>query len=338
VSGPSPTADPNQTPWPWLRGLLSGLLLGGFYLLIFRALTFIPRFHRFQQGGVILMSFSFLFLGPLCAGFLTVYQTSFMSPLRVAQWIFAPWLPLALNLVVALAAAWEGRICIVFILPIAMIASSLGGVLAGLLHRHLRKRINPTTLTCFAALPLLLAVLETTLHQPIITRTVNTSTPIHATAETVWRNIERVPAIRPAELRPSWATAIGFPRPVEATLSYSGVGGVRNARFERGLTFIETVTDWQPDHTLAFTIRADTARIPPKTLDEHVTIGGQFFDVLDGRYTIEPISPTEVVLHLESRQRLSTDFNGYAALWSDAVMQDMQNNILQVIQHRCQQP
>ncbi|MDP9050832.1 MAG: hypothetical protein M3O31_08935, partial [Acidobacteriota bacterium] len=168
------------------------------------------------------------------------------------------------------------------------------------------------------------------------TRTVSSEIRIHATPQTVWQNIERVPSISPTELRPTWTHRIGFPRPIEATLSYEGVGGVRHASFERGLLFIETVTAWVPDRRLAFTIKADTAHIPATTLDEHVTIGGHYFDVLDGEYSIEPLSNGDIVLHLTSHQRLTTDFNGYASLWTDAVMQNLQTSILGVIQHRCE--
>lgn len=69
---------------------------------------------------------------------------------------------------------------------------------------------------------------------------------------------------------------MGFPNPVEATLSKEGVGGVRNATFEGGVLFIETVDTWEPLHHLGFSIRAQTDRIPKTTLDEHVTVGGQY--------------------------------------------------------------
>jgi hypothetical protein len=137
-------------------------------------------------------------------------------------------------------------------------------------------------------------------------------------------------------LRPTWTHHIGFPRPIEATLSYEGVGGVRHASFERGLLFIETITAWEPQHRLAFSIKADSAHIPTTTLDEHVTIGGSYFDVLDGEYVLEPLSNGDTLLHLTSHQRLSTNFNGYAGLWTDAVMQNLQTSILQVIQHRAE--
>jgi hypothetical protein len=332
----APAGRPSTPHWPWLRALLVGIAIGSLYLLAFRAVSFFPIFHADQKGGAILMSFSFLALGPLIAGFLTVYRSSGEQPFTITQRVIAPWLPIILNLVLAINVHWEGYICAIFILPPALLFATLGGLIAGLLHRHLRKGVSTTTLSCIAALPLLLAMVETRIHQPLQIRTVDTEIRIHAPVSVVWRNIERVRAIDPSELRPSWANTIGFPRPIEASLSYEGVGGVRNASFERGLNFIETITAWEPDHRIAFTIKADTARIPSATLDEHVTVGGRFFDVLNGEYIIEHLPNGDVLLHLGSHQRLSTDFNLYAAMWSDAVMHDMQTNILHVIQHRCE--
>jgi len=129
---------------------------------------------------------------------------------------------------------------------------------------------------------------------------------------------------------------MGFPRPVSATLSRPGVGGVRLARFERGLVFTETVTEWEPNRRLSFTIDPNTESIPATTLDQHVTIGGEHFDVLDGTYRIEPVGANEVILHLSSTHRLSTRFNFYAQFWSDLVMRQIQDNILEVIRHRAE--
>jgi hypothetical protein len=36
-----------------------------------------------------------------------------------------------------------------------------------------------------------------------------------------------------------------------------------------------------------------------------------------------------------SEQRISTDFNWYARLWSDAIMRDTQESTLAVIKNRC---
>jgi hypothetical protein len=293
------------------------------------------RLLRYEMIAGEVMTLAFLVLGSIIIGFLTVRRIERRRPASIYTWILAPWLAVFCMMTVIALFAWEGAICVAMALPITLILSSLGGITAGVLGR--RMALTASRTACFAILPFLLAPAESMLPSPIQTRTVSTEIRIHASAATIWQNIERVPAISPSELRPSWAHRIGFPRPVEATLSFEGVGGVRHASFEHGLLFIETVTVWEPEHRLAFTIRADSAHIPPTTLDEHVTIGGRYFDVLDGEYSLEPLPNGDTLLHLTSHQRLSTDFNGYAGLWSDAVMQNLQSSILQVVQHRCQQ-
>jgi hypothetical protein len=105
---------------------------------------------------------------------------------------------------------------------------------------------------------------------------------------------------------------IGFPQPLDAKLVGQGVGAVRLATFEKGVLFIETINEWDEPHRLSFSIRADTKDIPPTTFDEHVIIGGKYFDVLNGTYSIEDIGNGDVILHLSSSQRLSTRFNFYS--------------------------
>ena len=111
---------------------------------------------------------------------------------------------------------------------------------------------------------------------------------------------------------------------------------MRDASFAGGLLFKETVDVWEPEQRLGFTIVAQTDKIPATTLDEHVRVGGLYFDVLRGEYRLEPLANGRTRLHLSSRHRIATDFNWYAHLWTDAVMSDLQKRILVVIQKRCQ--
>ena len=46
--------------------------------------------------------------------------------------------------------------------------------------------------------------------------------------------------------------------------------------------------------------------------------------------------PGGVLLRLVSHERLSTHFNPYAGLWTDAVMRSIQSEILEVILKRCE--
>ena len=282
------------------------------------------------------MTTGFLLLAPAVMGWIAVAATPADGENHWTRWVTIPWLAVLLTDLCLLAAGIEGWICIVFSLPLTLACASLGGTLAGSFTRTRFHRRRGTTTLCLAILPILISSMEMQLSAPLTLHTTQTAIVIHAPAATVFRNIERVPAIAPSELRPTWTHTIGFPLPVEATLDHEGIGGIRHASFEHGLIFIETITAWETNRRITFTIAADTAHIPPTTLDEHVTIGGQYFDVLNGEYLLEPLPNGDILLHLSSQQRLSTDFNAYATLWSDAVMRNLQNSILQVVQHRCE--
>jgi hypothetical protein len=248
------------------------------------------------------------------------------------NWLFLPWASVLVAMLVSVLVKWEGYICLVFAGPIMLFFSLLGRVAARLAWGKLKNR-SPGTLSAFA-LPLLLLMVETHIPAPDEIRTVNTEILIHAPASVVWNNIKSVRAIEPAELPGSWVGRLGFPSPVAATLSHEGIGGVRQASFTGGLVFTETVNEWEPDRDLRFSIHANTYSIPRSTLDEHGTIGGAFFDVLDGEYRLEQ-RPDGILLHLSSRERLSTHFNPYAGQWTDAVMKAIQKQILAVIRSRC---
>jgi hypothetical protein len=288
---------------------------------------------------VAVMTLSFMLFLPLAMGFVTIFVIERRSPQPVWMWLLFPWVTIAGAEAAMMAALWEGTICIVMFTPIALIASSLGGLAAGLIVRYTRsRRAKGATLVCVMGFPLLLGPFEPNFLSERESRRVENVIEIQAPSTTVWRNIERVPRIATSELQPSWSHSIGFPDPVEATLSAEGLGGIRHATFERGVLFIETIDVWDPERRLGFSIRAQTDQIPKTTLDEHVTVGGKFFDVLHGEYRLEPLPNGRTRLHLTSQSRVSTDFNWYAHLWTDAVMSDLQRRILFVVKNRSENP
>ena len=309
--------------------ILSGALAGGFFRLLIN--------HKIPDlvSVDLLVTLSFLGAVPFAMGYLSVYQylrhTSRRTP-HWYHWFFLPWTSVVVMLLGAFVFALEGIICILMASPIMLVFSMLGGVAARLFWGRFNRR-SPGTLSALA-LPLLLLAVESRLPRLYEIRTVQTAILIHAPAVTVWKNIKSVRAIAPKELPGSWVTRIGFPKPVAATLSREGTGGVREASFTGGLVFTETVNSWEPNQRLRFSIHANTDSIPPTTLDEHATIGGAYFDVLDGEYRLEE-RPNGILLHLISHERLSTHLNPYAGLWTDAVMRAIQDQILVVIRNRC---
>jgi hypothetical protein len=278
------------------------------------------------------MTIGFLMLMPLAVGFISVFFSERVERRGPVVWLGLPVLTTLALMVGSFVLFWEGIICLTMLLPLALIMSLIGGAAGAFCAR----RFGKTALVCVALLPFVAAPAERWIGSAREIREVETSIVIRATPATVWRQIERVAPIRPEEQRFSWSQKIGFPRPLEATLSGEGTGAVRHATFDGGVLFVETVTVWEPERRLAFDIRADSVNIPPRTLDEHVTIGGPYFDTLQGQYRIEVMDGGRTLLHLSSRHRLSTTFNFYARVWTDAVMRDIQENILYVIRNRCE--
>lgn len=310
--------------WHIRRGMWTGLAAGSIFGLLARFLAD----NRILTGVLIVMTLTFMFVVPLVLGYLTVRPHPEPSKLYC---IFMPWIPMCLTVAVAAAMGWEGSICIVMGLPLLLILSSVGGWAGGV------DRLRSARVTAVAlCLPFILTPLEQQLPLPQAPRRVDTSILIAAPPAAVWREIVEVPPIRPEERRPALFTTLGFPAPISATLDRPGIGGVRQARFEGGVLFVETVTVWKEGEELAFSIAAQTDAIPPSTLDPHVIIGGPYFDALDGSYRIEALGGERVRLHLRSHTRVSTHFNLYAGPWSDAIMRSIQRNILEVIRSRAE--
>ncbi len=317
---------------PWWLSAIAGAILGCIYRLLF-------VFNWANKGSFpfpLIMTIGFLAIVPLCIGYVAVDNYLRKAPIesiRWFNWITLPWLSVLITMAVSLIVKWEGYICLVFAAPIMFVFSTIGGLAARVIWGRF-KRQTPGTLSAIV-FPLVFILLEAHVQSALEVRTVETDILIHAPATVVWDNIKSVREIHPSELHQSWVARIGFPKPVAATLSHEGLGGVRQASFTGGLVFTETVNRWEPASDLRFSIHANTESIPKSTLDEHVTIGGAFFDVLDGEYRLEP-RPDGTLLRLMSHERLSTHFNPYAGVWTDAVMRSIQNQILQVIRKRCE--
>ena len=327
-----PPLPPSQTERSRRVGGITALLLlllfAGFYRWVFE--TSLMK----SAGGVV--SLAFIFGVPFALGALSVALARWRG---IDQWLLPavvlPTVVLTIGVITCFLTKVEALICIIMAAPVLFVGAILGGLLA---HALLPKNNKETRLylPLILCLPMLLTGVENAFHWPTEIKAIQDSIVIHAPASTVWPLIASVSAIDPRQIPNKWIYRIGFPKPIAATLSREGIGGVRSATFERGVSFFETVTEWSPPHKLAFTIHADPDFIPHTAFDQHIIVGGRFYNVLDGLYEIEPLSSTECRLHLTSHHRLTTRFNQYAAWWSERIMDEIQGSILEVIRTRAE--
>ncbi len=286
------------------------------------------------SGGVV--SMSFIFAVPFACGALSIALGRLAkSDSFLIFGFIVPLFTIIFGLCLCLVAGIEAIICIIMAAPILLVAVVLGSLIAHtLLPKHEKAWYLQVTICIF--LPFLAAWFESALHWPSETKSITNIIDIEAPAETIWPLIASVSAIHPSEIRDSWIYKIGFPKPIAATLDHHGVGGIRTATFERDVSFFEVITRWDPQRSLAFSIEADPAFIPATSFDQHIIVGGRFYDVLDGTYRIETIGKNTSRLHLTSNHRLSTRFNSYASWWSVQIMDQIQGSILEVIRSRAE--
>ncbi|MCU0405305.1 MAG: hypothetical protein MUE99_12245, partial [Chitinophagaceae bacterium] len=209
-----------------------------------------------------------------------------------------PWVPILLFFVLTILFSLEGWACWIMILPIFLLAASLGGVIGGWLKT--RSKENRMQVSFLVLLPFVVAPIEGMIEENPTTFKAYTFTDIQAPAEKIWSNVTRVAEIPESKDKGQLSKFLGLPRPVKAELDYEGVGASREAIFTNGLVFHETVTDYEHEKKMVFSIKAYPHEIPSTALDEHVVIGGKFFDVLRGTYELERLNDKTYRLHLYS--------------------------------------
>lgn len=288
------------------------------------------------KGVLSVMSLSFIILVPFAVGAFTIFLTDIKLVAKRKFVILLSMAPGVCFFFLTLALAMEGWACWLMILPFFLAASVAGGILMARIR--LKKHKDRMYMSLFALLPFAIAPLEQAIGKIPGRYTADTAIEIRADKAAIWSQVTRVKKIS-AEEDKGWLTRfLGFPRPLQAELDYEGTDAFRKAIFDKGLVFDERVTAYRHQRYMHFTIRANPYNIPSTTMDEHIVVGGEYFDVLDGTYELEPLADNRCRLHLYSHFKLATSFNFYASWWAGWIMKDIQNNILQVIKRRAEQP
>lgn len=300
------------------------------YALLLRTLFGVSTWN----GIFNMMSKTFLFLLPSIVGALAVYFSKEEKVKSLSYRIFIPWIPIFVFFLITLFFAIEGWPCLLMILPIFLIAATIGGLVGG--YFKLKKRDNNVYISILTVLPLLISPIENYIGANATPYKASTYIDITAPAEKIWSNVTRVKEIK-KEQDKGWLTnLLNFPRPVKAELNFEGVGAYREAIFTNGLVFHETVTEYIDQKKMSFAIKALPHEIPLTTMDEHLVVGGKYFDVLNGTYELEKLNDKTYRLHLYSNFKLTTTFNFYASWWANNIMKDIQNNILQIEKERAE--
>jgi hypothetical protein len=308
--------------YPIGAGVLAGLLL-----------RFI--FSGKAGGAYGAMLASFIYGAPLLVAAVTVWLAERIEPRSWAYYFFAPMLSVSLFVAGTLALYIEGWICAILILPLFAIIGGVVGLIVGAFCR-LTGRPRPSMLGCFALLPLLGGSFEHYIPNVGRERVQTREMFVAAPPEAVWREIVDVPAIRPAEVDGAWMYRIGVPTPQAVRGEARGGEHLRHVVMNRGIRFDQVATTWQPPNVVVWRYRFTADSFPPGALDDHVRIGGEYFDIHACAFTLTRVAGG-TRLSLSTSYRVSTHFNWYAGWIGDVIVGDFVETSLGLYARRAEQ-
>jgi hypothetical protein len=309
-------------------------LAGAIYGLAMRLLFGLPFYFSSEQSTAAseAMLTSFLILVPLVIGALTVYFSGGKER-SLGYSIFAPWIPILMFVLGTAILLIEGSICIAMAVPLFLAVSSLGGFLMWVALKYFRP--SRTVMHSVLLLPLLAGTWEREQTMPVVIEKSDASIWINAKPEVIWQLINNAEAIKPVEMEQGLAYKIGVPYPESALTVATETGRVRKLRWDKGVRFDEPITDWVENRFIRWQYSFPAGAIPPNALDEHVVIGGKYFDLEDTSYSLLPENGG-TRLGINVTYRVSTQFNWYANFWGRLLVDDAAHTILAFYKRRAE--
>jgi hypothetical protein len=290
--------------------------------------------HAPHFFGLRVVSIAFMLGTPVAIGAIVIYGLRDTKP-SIIKMIFAPWLSILLALIGSAISLLEGSVCIALASPLFFVASSIGGLIMGFVLRWTNK--GKITLNSVLVLPIILMFVEPAAPQQAQLLEDRVSVEVAASPHRIWEEILNARNIRKEELPWNFTHWIGVPRPVEGVNVMTPEGEVRYSKWERGVNFSALVTERIEDRSITWRYRFTSNSFPEGSLDEHVKIGGQYFDLRDTTFNLTPISANLTKVEIVSHYRVTTDVNFYGVPIARFIANDFMSTILHLYKFRSEQ-
>jgi hypothetical protein len=281
------------------------------------------------------MTGSFIYLAPVLVGAVTVYVAERSERRSWRYYLWAPFLANVLFVLGTLLIMIEGLICAIVIVPLFSVMGCLGGLLMGAVCRL--TNWPRRTLYSLWALPLLVGAVEAQIPVAERIRAVERTIVIQAPAERIWREIHAAKDIQPWELQRAWLFRIGVPLPHEGVSREVAGERLRTISMGKQVRFDQVVTDWRENRLVRWQHRYQDDSFPAYALDDHVRLGGHYFDIHSTGYELRPLARgTELRVRME--YRVSTSFNWYADRVAMLLLENFEHVLLDFYRRRSELP
>jgi hypothetical protein len=278
------------------------------------------------------VSITYIFALPVILGAIPVLLSTKEELKSYKTYLLMPWGITLTFFFLCYIMRFDGMICLVVIVAPFLLFGTLSAFVYRLMK--LSAKGNGTKLYASLLLPLLVFGIEENIQPTNEFHTVVTTIEVQSNRDNVWSNIKNVKSIQSDEIETHFVHVIGVPKPLSGTLNKEGVGGVRSITWENGIKFEEKIKTWNEGYGFSYDIKVDPKSIPPSTLDEHVMIGGKYFDVVAGSYNIISQGNNICLVELSCSYRITTTLNFYSKIWADFILHDFSSMILEVVKSR----
>lgn len=229
--------------------------------------------------------------------------------------------------------AYEGLICLLMAMPLALPLAVTGGLLAERLLSYRRRPASPTMAAWIFVLPLaIIAEYQAHVQPPLLH--VTTSIEINAPPEVVWDNVISFPPLPPPR---SWLFQTGIAFPTAGQIYGHGVGAVRHCKFSTG-EFVEPIKVWDEPRLLAFDVAAQPMSMrelsPFDITPPHLE--NNYMRAVHGQFRLIALANGHTRLEGTTWYRNYFWPQPYWRVWSDFIVHRIHGRVLQHVKRQAE--
>lgn len=270
-----------------------------------------------------------LFLGvPFILPMLSVVIYGAGRELTFGQALYIGWAWILVATLTLIATAFEGLICIIMMLPLAIPVVLLGAVVGYFivgLGPHRPRELGKMVAVLFALLPTMFGAEHVT-NPPPLQFTCRTEVIVNAPPDRVWKHVVSFTDLAPPS---DFLFRAGVAYPIRARIEGTGVGAVRHCEFSTG-AFVEPIEVWDEPRLLGFSVTSNPSpmqewnplfEIHPPHLDG-------FLISKRGQFELTPLPGGRTLLQGSTLYQHGLWPAAYWRLWSDPIIHRIHNRVL----------
>jgi hypothetical protein len=277
---------------------------------------------------------SFILCSPVLVAVVTVYIAELQARRTWKYYFVSGAISNLIYVLGTLLILLEGWICAVIIFPLFALIGGIAGLTMGAVCRATNWP-RRSVVGCVAALPLITGGLEHRLELPVRERVAERIIVVAASAPAVWRELIDTRDIAPDEVDDAWLYRIGVPVPIAGIADTRDGEHLRHVTMGKGIHFEQVATEWRENESVSWRYRFDENSFPPGALDDHVRIGGHYFDLGETQYSLTA-DGSQTHLRIRMHYRVSTRFNWYAGPMADLLVGNFADVVLRFYARRAE--